>query len=59
MKITAPFLGLSLIIIGVLMLIATRFEFLAHANWPLLCGLLLIILGIVLHIRSIKRDSRY
>ena len=59
MKKITPFLGLTLIITGALLLFSTRLQLLTHANWPLLTGLLLIILGIILHIRSIKHDSRY
>ncbi len=59
MKKVTPFLGIILIIIGTLALFSTRLQALANANWPLYTGLLLIIAGIILHIHSIKRDSRY
>jgi uncharacterized membrane protein HdeD (DUF308 family) len=59
MKKFAPFLGLFLIIIGTLALILTRLEQLSNLNTLLLAGLLFIILGIVLHIRSIKQQDNY
>lgn len=59
MKKFAPFLGLFLIIIGTLALVLTRLEQLSDLNTLLLAGLLFIILGIVLHIRSIKQQDNY
>jgi len=59
MKKYAPFTGLFLIIIGTLTLILTRLEQLSNLNTLLLAGLLFIILGIVLHIRSIKHQDNY
>jgi uncharacterized membrane protein HdeD (DUF308 family) len=59
MKKFAPFLGLFLIIIGTLALVLTRLEQLSNLNTLLLAGLLFIILGIVLHIRSIKQQDNY
>ena len=59
MKKFAPFLGLFLIIIGTLALVLTRLERLSNLNTLLLAGLLFIILGIVLHIRSIKQQDNY
>ena len=59
MKKVTPFIGIFLIIIGTLVLIATRFSTLANHNSLLIAGLLCIIAGIWLHIRSIKRDSRF
>jgi len=52
-------IGLFLIIIGVLMLIATRIPPLGSDNRLLLCGLLAIVAGIVGHIQSIKHESNY
>lgn len=59
MKKFAPFWGLFLIIIGTLALVLTRLEQLSNLNTLLLAGLLFIILGIVLHIRSIKQQDNY
>lgn len=53
------FCGLFLIILGALLLLATRFHGLSSHNGLILAGLAAIILGIILHIYSIKRDSRY
>ena len=49
----------SLIIIGTLVLLLTRFHSLSSHNWLLLTGLCCIVAGIVQHIRSIKRESQY
>ena len=54
-----PFIGIFLIIIGALMLILTRINALSSHNSLLLSGLLCIIAGIVLHIRSIKHETNY
>ena len=59
MKKLTPFLGILLIIIGTMVLIATRFSTLASHNLLLFAGLACIIAGIWLHIRSIKHDSRF
>ena len=49
--------GLLLIILGTMALILTRIETLAGSNSLLITGLLLIVVGIWLHIRSIKQES--
>jgi hypothetical protein len=59
MKKINPFWGIILIIIGTLVLVATRFGTLGSHNPLLLTGLACIVAGIWLHIRSIKRDSRF
>ena len=59
MKIFTKYAGLLLIITGTVALILTRLPQLSTRNSLLLTGLLLIVAGIWLHIRSIKRDSRY
>lgn len=51
--------GLILIILGVLALVLTRIASLSGNNILLLTGLLLIVAGIIVHIRSIKHESRY
>lgn len=51
--------GLFLIILGVLVLVLTRIASLSGNNILLLTGLLLIVAGIIVHIRSIKHESRY
>jgi len=52
-------IGLILIVLGTLVLAATRFGQLSHHNSMLITGLACILSGIVLHIHSIKRDSLY
>ena len=59
MKKKATNWGLHLIIIGTLLLVLTRISILSTYNWLLVTGLLSIIVGIVLHIRSIKHESGY
>ena len=59
MKKTARFLGIILILLGVLTLTSTRLPALVGSNILLLAGLLLIIVGILLHIRIIKHDNNY
>ena len=59
MKKFLPFTGLFLIIRGTIVLLTTRLGHLATHNSLLIAGLLLITLGILLHIRFIKHQSRY
>ena len=59
MKIFKQYLGIFLIIIGTIALVTTRFSLFSSSNWMLLSGLLLIVAGIVLHIRTIKHESNY
>ena len=59
MKIFKHYLGIFLIVIGTIALVTTRFSLFSSSNWMLLSGLLLIVAGIVLHIRTIKHESNY
>jgi hypothetical protein len=59
MKKLTAYLSIILIIIGTIVLITTRFDILASSNYLLLGGLLFIIAGIVMHIKSIKQDSKF
>ena len=59
MQMVKHYAGLVLIVLGALALIMTRIHALAASNPLLATGLLLIVVGIGLHIRSIKRESRY
>lgn len=59
MKKLTTYLGLFLIIIGTIALIATRFSTLSTHNSLLVAGLLCILSGIILHIRSIKHESYF
>jgi hypothetical protein len=52
-------IGLILIILGTLVLSATRFSTFSASNSLLLTRLFCIMAGIWFHIRSIKRDSLY
>ena len=51
--------GLLLIVIGTAALALTRISRLSGSNALLLCGLLCIVTGIMAHIWSIKRESKY
>ena len=59
MKKLTAYLSIIFIIIGTIVLITTRFHILASSNYLLLGGLLFIIAGIVMHIKSIKQDSKF
>lgn len=59
MKKINQYAGVILIVLGVLTLTLTRIPSLVSSNTLLLTGLLLIVAGIWLHIRSIKKDSLY
>ena len=59
MKKLTPFIGILLIIIGTMVLILTRFSDLASHNSLLIVGLVCVMAGIVMHIKSIKQDSRF
>lgn len=56
MKKAKPFIGIILVVIGTLTLTATQLKALNDSNWLLLAGLLLIVAGILLHIRIIKGE---
>jgi uncharacterized membrane protein HdeD (DUF308 family) len=55
-KYVAP-IGLILIVVGTLMLAATRLQSLNGSNALLAAGLLSIVMGIVIYIRSIKSNA--
>ena len=59
MKKLTAYLSIILIIIGTIVLITTRFDILASSNYLLFGGLLFIMAGIVMHIKSIKQDSKF
>ena len=59
MKFFKHYIGIILIIIGVIVLISTRISMWSTHNWLLISGLLLIVAGIWFHIRSIKSESNY
>lgn len=50
---------MMLIVLGTLALVATRLKALNSNNTLLLAGLLMIVVGIVVHIRSIRHASEY
>lgn len=53
------YIGLFLMILGTLALALTQTASLANSNTLLATGLLLIVAGILWHIHSIKRESKY
>lgn len=59
MKKHTQYIGFYLIILGSLVLMSTRLHALSCYNSLLLTGLLLIVVGSVVHIHFIKHDSKY
>lgn len=59
MEILSRYASLILIILGTLTLVVTHIVLSPVHNGLLVAGLLLIVAGIVWHIRSIRHDSRY
>lgn len=59
MKELIKYAGILIIIIGVALLVLTHITQLDTHNWLLASGLLLVVAGIILHIRSIKKESNY
>ena len=59
MKKLVPHAGLILIATGTVALMLTRLEQLSASNLLLGSGLLLIVAGILLHVWTIKRESKY
>lgn len=53
------YLGLTLIVVGVLMLVGLKLVRLTFVNLLLRVPLLLVIAGVVLHVWQLKRESRY
>jgi len=51
--------GLALVIAGALLLIVSKIVGWTSSNLVLLTGLVLIILGIILHVKSIKSAEKY
>ena len=52
-------LGMGLIIVGVALLVALHLLHLTFVSQLLLIPLLFILTGILLHVRAIKKESRY
>ncbi len=59
MKKFVDHIGLILIVVGTLTLAATRLQTLSSSNTLLAAGMLSVVVGIVAHIYSIKREGRY
>ncbi len=59
MKKLSPYIGLSFIILGTLVLAVTRISSLSSHNSLLIIGLLCIVAGIWLYIRHLKKESRF
>jgi len=53
------YIGLILLLLGVLLLAASYFTGFSHFNSVLLVGLLLVILGIVVHVWLLKHAEKY
>jgi len=59
MKTIKQYAGIILIVSGTFTLLLTRLQALSLNNTFLVIGLILIVTGIVIHIRSIKKESKY
>lgn len=59
MKTIKQYAGIILIVSGTFTLLLTRLQALSLNNTLLVIGLILIVTGIVIHIRSIKKESKY
>ena len=53
------YIGVALILVGALLLIVSKIVGWTSSNLVLLTGLVLIILGIILHVKSIKSAEKY
>lgn len=52
-------IGISLVVIGALLLVTSHFAGWTDNNRVQLSGLGLIIAGIIVHVAAVKHDSRY
>jgi uncharacterized membrane protein HdeD (DUF308 family) len=59
MKKYKDLLGIALVIIGVLVLVISFLTGLDNYNIILFSGLILIVGGIIMHIMTMKRESKY
>ena len=53
------YIGIALVVAGALLLIVSYFAGWTSSNLVLLTGLILIILGVVWHVRRIKSAEKY
>ena len=53
------YIGVALVVAGALLLIVSKIVGWTSSNLVLLTGLVLIILGIILHVKSIKSTEKY
>ena len=53
------YIGLALVIVGVAGLVASIFSGLSSRNWALISCLALVVLGILVWVWGIKRESPY
>ena len=51
--------GVALVVAGALLLIIAYVAGWTSSNWVLLTGLIIIILGIIMHVRQAKRGQKY
>ena len=55
----ASILGMALVVAGALLLVVSYIAGWTSSNLVLLTGLIIIILGAALHIRQLKKGSKY
>jgi membrane-bound ClpP family serine protease len=51
--------GMTLILVGVIFLSISYFTWLSHFNAVLILGLVVVVLGLFLHVWTLKRDEKY
>ena len=54
-----PYMGVALVLIGALLLIASYVAGWTSSNLVLLGGLLIVILGVIMHVRLTKAGQKY
>ena len=54
-----PFVGIVIMVVGVMLLAGLHLLHVPLVNPLLLFALALIVLGLILHVRAIKRESNY
>ena len=54
-----PYIGVALVVAGALLLIVSKIVGWTSSNFVLLTGLIIIIIGIVVHVKHIKSADKY
>ena len=59
MRLLRPYSGVALIVIGALLLLVSSLAGWTSSNLVLLGGLVLIVAGVIVHVRMIKKGEKY